>query len=277
MDNEDIKYYDLQSLLKINNLDARLFAENHTITAKAYFLILDGLLASAHNTDGALAKFEKREGDIDAYRSLDDMILLLKKLECGAYVTELYSILGAYETGNWRLAAYHAEKIKEDIARLCAQVAAAKRTAEKLPGPGLELNFIEYIEKLESKEEKRIPAVLAVDDSPVVLRSVSSVLNGIYKVYTLPKPAMLEEALKRITPELFLLDYKMPDINGFELIPVIRSYAEHKDTPIVFLTSEGTVDTVKSALALGACDFIVKPFVPDELRSKIAKWIVKKQ
>ena len=276
MDNEDIRYFDLQTLLKINNLGAKNYAENHTVSAKAYFLLLSELLTSAQDAIGALTKFEKRDGDIDAYRRLDDLILQLKKLECGAYVTELYSILGAYETGNWRLAAYHAEKVKEDISLFCSQVAAARRTAESAPDPGLDTNLITLIKKLDSAEEKRIPVVLAVDDSPVVLRSVSSVLSGLYKVYTLPKPSMLEEALKRITPELFLLDYKMPDIDGFELIPVIRNYEEHKDTPIVFLTSEGTVDTVKSALALGACDFIVKPFVPEELRSKIAKWIVKK-
>jgi len=115
--------------------------------------------------------------------------------------------------------------------------------------------------------------ILAVDDSPVILSAISSVLSGEYKVYTLVKPADLKKVLQRISPDLFLLDYKMPGVTGFDLVPVIRSFGVHKDTPIIFLTSEGTIDNVTAAIALGACDFVVKPFAPDVLRERIAKYI----
>ena len=69
----------------------------------------------------------------------------------------------------------------------------------------------------------------------------------------------------------------MPELNGFDLIPIIRSFKEHKDTPIVFLTSKRTIDNVTAALALGASDFIAKPFNPDFLREKIKKYIVRKK
>jgi len=120
------------------------------------------------------------------------------------------------------------------------------------------------------------PVIIAVDDSPAILKAVSSVLDGEYKVFTLSKPAELEKVLLKINPDLFLLDYKMPEISGFDLIPVIRGFEEHKDTPIIFLTSEGTVDNVTAAMALGACDFVVKPFKPDVLRGKILKHITHK-
>ena len=126
----------------------------------------------------------------------------------------------------------------------------------------------------ESAESESKPLILAVDDSPVILKSVSSVLSGEYKVYTLVKPAEIEKVLRKLKPDLFLLDYQMPELNGFELIPIIRSHAEHKDTPIVFLTSEGSIDNVTTAIALGARDFIVKPFMPDTLRAKVARHIV---
>jgi len=119
--------------------------------------------------------------------------------------------------------------------------------------------------------------ILAVDDSPVILKSVSSVLSNDYKVFTLPKPAEITKVLDKLTPELFLLDYQMPEIDGFDLIPIIRGFEEHKDTPIVFLTSEGTFDNVAAAVTLGVCDFIIKPFNPDVLREKIAKHIIKKK
>jgi DNA-binding response OmpR family regulator len=99
------------------------------------------------------------------------------------------------------------------------------------------------------------------------------VLNGRYRVFKLPKPAMLKEVLRQITPDLFLLDYKMPEINGVELIPIIRSYQEHLSTPIIFLTSEATVDLASAVVAMGACDFVVKPFSSDVLHEKIARHI----
>jgi putative two-component system response regulator len=63
----------------------------------------------------------------------------------------------------------------------------------------------------------------------------------------------------------------MPAMSGFELVPIIRSYPEHKHTPIIFVTADGTVSQISAALNLGACDFIVKPIKEDVLRKKIAQ------
>jgi len=132
-------------------------------------------------------------------------------------------------------------------------------------------------EKFTSPEEKDIkddkPVVLAIDDSPDVLKSVYSMLRDIYKVFALPKPEKLKDFLTKTTPDVFLLDYQMPDISGFDLIPVIREFPEHKETPIIFLTSAGTIEHLTVAVDLGASDFIVKPFEKDVLRAKVAKSI----
>jgi two-component system chemotaxis response regulator CheY len=81
---------------------------------------------------------------------------------------------------------------------------------------------------------------------------------------------MLVELLKKIIPDLFLLDYNMPVLNGFDLIPIIRKFPGHEETPIVFLTSEGTIDHVTAARHFGACDYIIKPIDKKVLREKIA-------
>jgi DNA-binding response OmpR family regulator len=117
------------------------------------------------------------------------------------------------------------------------------------------------------------PIVLAVDDSPDILKTIHAVLRDIYKVYTLPKPEKLRGVLQNTTPDLFLLDYKMPELSGFDLIHIIRENPNHKDTPIIFLTSDRTVDSVTAAIGLGVCDYIVKPFKGELLREKIAKHI----
>jgi DNA-binding response OmpR family regulator len=123
----------------------------------------------------------------------------------------------------------------------------------------------------ETSSTKRI--VLAVDDAPDILRTIHSMLHVKYKVYTLPKPEKLSKLLRDITPDLFLIDYKMPSISGFDLISVIREFPEHKETPVIFLTSEGTFDNISTAVDLGACDFIAKPFEMDVLRGKIERHI----
>jgi DNA-binding response OmpR family regulator len=115
--------------------------------------------------------------------------------------------------------------------------------------------------------------ILAVDDSPDILRAIYWILKDDYKVVVLSDPAELRDALQHAVPDLFLLDYRMPEISGFDLVPVIRSFEEHKDTPIVFLTAEGTTSRRVNAEKLGALDFLKKPVSADELRIYVSKWL----
>ncbi|MDR2598967.1 MAG: response regulator [Oscillospiraceae bacterium] len=115
------------------------------------------------------------------------------------------------------------------------------------------------------------PVILAIDDSPDILKTLHIILRNKYKVYTLPKPEKLSTMLSTIEPDLFLLDYKMPAISGLDLITIIRKHPKHKKTPIIFLTSDASRDIITSAVALGVCDYVVKPFKSDKLRAKIEK------
>lgn len=115
--------------------------------------------------------------------------------------------------------------------------------------------------------------ILAVDDAPEVLRMIHLLLRDIYKVYTLSEPQNLEALLKNIKPDLFLLDYKMPEMSGFDLIPIIRNNPHYKKTPIVFLTSEKSPDFITEAFNKGACDYMIKPIKVEILREKVAKHI----
>jgi len=131
--------------------------------------------------------------------------------------------------------------------------------------------LIECIENhLDPKRYDAIkPVIMAIDDNPSMLRSIKSVLSDDYKVYTLTEPLTLNEALKKVTPDLFILDCKMPEITGFDLVPIIRSGLRHRETPIIFLTTEGTSDHVHTALSLGSADFIVKPVDGEFLKQKV--------
>ncbi|MCL2265103.1 MAG: response regulator [Treponema sp.] len=117
------------------------------------------------------------------------------------------------------------------------------------------------------------PSVLIVDDVSSMLRAMQYALHDRYNVSILSKSEDAIDFLRNKTPELILLDYLMPVINGFELIPIIRNLPEHKDTPIIIITTEGTPEHVNEAMNLGASDFIVKPFKPNELNNKVGKHI----
>jgi DNA-binding response OmpR family regulator len=135
------------------------------------------------------------------------------------------------------------------------------------------LDLSEHIENILNPHIDNRKIILAVDDAPNILKTVHSALRDKFKVYTLPKPENLENMLQGITPNLFLLDCKMPKISGFDLVPIIREFPAHKETPIIFLTSEGTEDHVTASVLIGACDFIIKPFNTDTLREKVEKHI----
>ena len=116
-------------------------------------------------------------------------------------------------------------------------------------------------------DKRRI--ILAVDDAPSILKAIYYALRELYRVFTLSDPNELLNFLNSIRPDFFILDYMMPIIDGFDLLQIIRSYPEHSETPIIFLTSVGTASHLTEAVRLGACDYMVKPFDTKTLRAKI--------
>ena len=141
-------------------------------------------------------------------------------------------------------------------------------------------NLVECIEKniTASRSEKENeddgrPRILAIDDVVSILKTIKAALHANYKVHTINRPDAVLNFLKLRKPDLILLDYLMPVYNGFELIPMIRELPGYEETPIIMLTSEGTITNIKEAISLGACDFIVKPFKESELIEKVDKHI----
>ena len=289
MVNMSYESFDLPVLLKMDSLHTRRCAEKKpALTVDEYYGKLTAFLQLAPDVSRALVNFEKREADRDDRRCLDQMIDVLEEFACEAFVLESHAILSAYENeGNWRLAATRARQMKEDFDVFCKQLTDAKSRTNGVEAvlpdgagdPNVDygsMTLQETIKRMDEAKTTGKPVILAVDDSPAILQSVWAILNDTYQVLVLAKPTGIEDVLRKQKPDLFLLDYLMPEINGFELVPIIRGFEEHAETPIIFLTSDGSVDNVTSALALGALDFIVKPFLPDILREKIAKHIVVK-
>ena len=70
-------------------------------------------------------------------------------------------------------------------------------------------------------------------------------------------------------PDLILLDTMLPKMKGREVCAQLKSDPKTKEIPIIFLSAMELADHIKGAMVLGAEDYIVKPFEPDELKKRI--------
>lgn len=286
--------YDLPHLLRSGDLDIwGIVANNRELLTGEYFCLLSDFLNQSPGILAALTRIGSLNGDRETLKSLAGANGLLESVGCYKCISAFDDIIDAAKKGDKKLAADRAKRVFDDFNRLFAWIQAAKKTAKpknELNNPkggssGHEDSIMPYgtyplkkiLELLDHEEATRKMRILAVDDAPVMLKIITSVLSDDYKVYGMTNPTMVEKFLQQITPELFLLDYMMPERNGFDLVPIIRSFEEHRNTPIIFLTSLGTIDHISAAVALGACDFVVKPFQAEILREKIAKHIVRKR
>jgi len=106
--------------------------------------------------------------------------------------------------------------------------------------------------------------VLVVDDEVVVVNSIRKTL--IRKGFVVDEAFTGTAALTRIFAQkydLVLLDMRMPDLNGLDLLPKIKKY--RPDLPVVMVTGYASIDTAVEAIRRGASEYLPKPFSPDEL------------
>ncbi len=117
--------------------------------------------------------------------------------------------------------------------------------------------------------------ILLVDDQPANLIALEAMLHGLDQ--HLVKASSGREALKWLLAHEFaviLLDVKMPDMDGFETATLIRQRDKSRHTPIIFLTAADKTDTqAVRGYAVGAVDYLVKPVVPEFVRSKVAVFV----
>jgi DNA-binding response OmpR family regulator len=117
------------------------------------------------------------------------------------------------------------------------------------------------------ENEKKL--VLLVDDNPATLQTGKNVLSTDYRVATAPSAVKLFELLQTNIPSIIILDIDIPEVNGYEIIKVLKFRPDTKDIPVIFLTGKTDPDDEVFGLSLGAVDYITKPFQPTLLRKRI--------
>jgi two-component system, sensor histidine kinase and response regulator len=117
--------------------------------------------------------------------------------------------------------------------------------------------------------------ILLVDDQPANLVALEAMLQGLGQ--NLIRAESGREALKWLLTHEFaviLLDVKMPDMDGFETAALIRQRDKSRHTPILFLTAaDNSQNHAVRGYAVGAVDYLIKPVVPEFVRSKVAVFV----
>lgn len=167
------------------------------------------------------------------------------------------------------------------------------------PGEGLFVKGLEYLDGLERRHGDAGPiaamggfpsekpvvqkpeirpsgrTVLLVEDSPTARKVVSMLLEK--KGYTIAETESGAEALamvERIQPDLVLLDVVLPDMSGYDALKVIRENFDQKKVPVVMLTSKSQATDRMKGMAMGANEYLTKPFDPVRLSAVLEKYLV---
>src|SRR4051812_41135234 len=118
--------------------------------------------------------------------------------------------------------------------------------------------------------------VLVVEDSSSMRAYLTTILESGSESYELEivEAASGFEALKTLPHHKFdaiLTDINMPDINGLELVSFLKNHPVYKTIPIMVISTESTDEDRKRAAALGAEEYLVKPFETDDLIEKLRR------
>src|SRR5688572_25363150 len=79
----------------------------------------------------------------------------------------------------------------------------------------------------------------------------------------------------KVNPDLILMDVRMPRMTGYEACKILKADADLKDIPVVFLSAKGQDNEIQQGLASGAEDYLLKPFAPDQLTSRVKMILAK--
>jgi len=110
-----------------------------------------------------------------------------------------------------------------------------------------------------------IPKILIIDDEEHMCWALKRAMeqDG-YQVITAITGSEGIKLLKEQGPSLILLDLKMPEMDGMEVLSIVKEI--HPKIPVIMITAHGTIETAIEAMKLGAMDYITKPFDLDELK-----------
>ena len=119
--------------------------------------------------------------------------------------------------------------------------------------------------------------ILVVDDSGAMLRNVKGWLEDKYHVILANSGAMAIKYLATDRPDLVLLDYEMPVVDGSQVLEMIRTEMEFSDIPVIFLTSKNDKASIMKVMALKPEGYILKSTDPELIKQEIDEFFEKRK
>ena len=113
--------------------------------------------------------------------------------------------------------------------------------------------------------------ILVVDDSALNLRVAANILEEHFNVICAKSGEVALREIEKRIPDLILLDYHMPVMDGFQFIQKLRANDAYKDIPIIMLTADNDRDTEVRGFQAGVMDFITKPFVDEIMLQRVGR------
>ena len=133
---------------------------------------------------------------------------------------------------------------------------------------------LEPVRALEELAGRVSPIILVVDDDRFQHRLLSQMLAGEQLELCFASSGAEAWALLRtVKPDLILLDFHLPDLDGVEIMRRLKATPSTSDIPVILITGTSTREVVDSSHAAGAVDFMVKPFNSSRLKAGIFKHI----
>ena len=111
--------------------------------------------------------------------------------------------------------------------------------------------------------------IFIVDDNPIDLSILQVMLEDKYDLELAESGEQCLEKLQKNHPELILLDIEMGGISGIEVCKKIKQDPETKDIKIIFVSGLNQPEQIKAGYAVGADDYVTKPFISHEMLAKI--------
>ena len=114
--------------------------------------------------------------------------------------------------------------------------------------------------------------ILIAEDERDIRELISFTLQfaGYEVVVAINGAEAVERALET-HPDLILMDVRMPRMTGYQACEALKELPETRDIPVIFLSAKGQESEIQQGMGLGAVDYILKPFAPDDLTEQVKR------
>ncbi|MBR5565880.1 MAG: response regulator [Roseburia sp.] len=162
----------------------------------------------------------------------------------------------------------------DDIRNIIPTHAMQKEFPRPIDVRNVVIAIDEYVKNQGKHTKKKI---LVVDDSGAMLRNVKGWLEERYQVILANSGAMAIKYLALNRPDLVLLDYEMPVVNGKQVLEMIRTESEFSDIPVIFLTSKNDRESITQVMSLKPEGYLLKTMKPSDIVKNIDEFFEKRK